>query len=261
VTHAGAALEALVSGAIDITHAGSIPVLAARERKLPVWNVADGVGDVVGIVTRADSGIKTVADLRGKTVAFAGKASVPYALLKLALEDTGASIDDVMLVTARYPEMPLLLEKKAVDALTGTEPFISMLGAKGEGRLLMKVSDKLQVKEGTVIGGTVAVSESFAHNHPEALRTFLTEFQDASRFIQTNPDKAADIFGKIFPGVVTQKSFEYGLESGLHYFKDVRPSHSDWVKMVEFTNKTGFTKISNPDEFLRGYLHPEFLNK
>jgi NitT/TauT family transport system substrate-binding protein/sulfonate transport system substrate-binding protein len=259
VTHAAAAIEALVSGAIDITHAGSIPLMQARERGLPIWNVADGVGDVVGIAVRADSPIKSAADLKGKTLAFPGKGSVPYALIELALEGTGVQVSDLTLVVARFPEMPLILERKAVDGFAGTEPFISMLASNGKARILLRTSDKLKLKEGTFIGGTLGVSEEFARKYPEALKAFLHEFQETSRYIKQNPKPAADIFEKIYPGVVTQSSFTYALSHGLVYFHDIRPTHEDWVKMIEFTNKSGLSKIADPKKFLDGYLHPEFV--
>src|SRR5574340_353410 len=135
-THAGAAIEAMVAGSMDITDAAALPLMQAHERGLDIWGVADSVGDVTGIVVRNDSGIKTAADLKGKTLAFPGKGALQQTLVEMALEGTGVPISDVNLVRARFPEMPLLLEKKAVDGFAGAEPFLSMVLAKGEARML-----------------------------------------------------------------------------------------------------------------------------
>lgn len=258
-THAAAAIEAMVADSMDITDAAALPLMQARERGIDIYAVADAVGDVTGIVVRSDSGIKTGADLKGKTLAFPGKGSLQQTLVQMVLEDSGVNINEVNLVRARFPEMPLLLEKKAVDGFAGAEPFLSMVLSKGEARLLFKASSRIQQKEGTMIVGQVAVRGAFARQHPEALKAFLKEFQEASRFIKSNPNDAAKIFASVFPGGVNDEIFKYALNNGLVYFHDVKPRKEDWLKLIAFSNKAGLTNINNPEAFLKDYLHPEFV--
>ncbi|WP_397474702.1 ABC transporter substrate-binding protein [Pusillimonas sp.] len=258
-THAGAAIEAMVAGSIDITNAAALPLILAHAQGLDIWGVADSIGDVSGIVVGKDSGIDSVADLAGKTLAYPGRGSLQQALIEAALEEGGVASSEVRLVRARFPEMPLLLQREAVDGFSGTEPFISMLLSQGEGKLLYRLSDKLQQKENTMIIGQIGVRGEFARQHPDALRAVLAEFQEASRFVRSNPKEAAKVFAAVFPTVVDEKSFTYALEHGLVYFEDVQPNKDQWIKFLEFSNKAGLTEIADPDAFLDSYLHPEFL--
>ncbi len=260
VSHAGAAIEAMVAGSIDITDAAALPLIQAAERGLGIWGVADSIGDVVGIVVRSDSAIYRPADLKGKTIAYPGKGSLQYALFDMALAGTNVKSSDINLVRAGFPEMPLLLEKKSVDGFAGADPFLTYVLAKGEARLLFRPSSILKQKEGTMVVGAIGVRSDFAKAHPDALRAFLSEFREASRSIKKNPDDAAEIFSKIFPGVVTRSNFSFALKNGLVYFEDVKPRAQDWIKFLEFSNNAGLTKIADPAAFLSNYLHPEFVD-
>jgi sulfonate transport system substrate-binding protein len=260
MTHAAPAIEGLIAGSIDIADGGSLPLIAGRARGLDYWAVGDTVGDVTGLVVRIDSNIKTLADLKGKKIAYPGKGSWQYGLLLMALEGTGVNIDQIHLIGARFPEMPLLLQKKAVDGFVGVEPFLSMTVANGQAKLLFRPSWKITQKENTLVSGQVIVRPDFARQHPQALRIFLKEFANASRFVKHNPKEAAAIFHKLFPNVVTEKVFNQAVKSGLIYLEDPKPRTDEWVKFVALTNKLGLTKISNPEEFVKAYVHPEFFD-
>jgi ABC-type nitrate/sulfonate/bicarbonate transport system substrate-binding protein len=258
VTHAAPAIEGMIAESIDITDAGVLPLIEGRARGLDYWAVADAVGDVTGLVVDTNSNIKAPADLKGRKIAYPGKGSWQYGLLLMALEGTGVTIDQIQLVGARFPEMPLLLQKKAVDGFAGVEPFMSMVIAKGEARLLFRPSSQLAQKENTLISGHVVVRPDFARQHPDALRAFLKEFGDASRFVKNDPKEAAAIYHKLFPTVVTEEVFLQALRSGLVYLEDIKPRAEDWVKFVTLTNRLGLTKIGDPEGFARAYIHPEF---
>ena len=155
--------------------------------------------------------------------------------------------------------MPLLLQKKAVDGFVGVEPFLSVTVAKGQAKLLFRPSWKITQKENTLVSGQVIVRPDFARQHPEALRIFLKEFANASRFVKNNPKEAAAIYHKLFPNVVTEEIFHQAVKSGLVYLEDPKPRVDDWVKFVMLTNKLGLTKIGDPEGFVKAYVHSEFF--
>lgn len=260
MTHAAPAIEALVADSIDITDAGVLPLITGKARGANYFAVADAVGDVTGIVVRADRKINSVADLKGTTIAFPGKGSWQYGLLLMALDGTNVKESDLKLVRSRFPEMPVLLRKGSVDGFAGAEPFMSSVLATGEAKLLFRPSSILQQKEGTLISGHVVARGEFIERHPDLLRLILKEFADTSRFIRNNPDEAGQLFAKIFPGVVTQEVFASAVKNGLMYLEDVKPRVGDWVKFIKATNRYGLTEIANPDEFAKSYIRPEFVD-
>ncbi|MCD6673215.1 MAG: ABC transporter substrate-binding protein [Burkholderiaceae bacterium] len=260
MTHAGPAIEALVANSIDITDAGVLPLITGKARGADYFAVADAVGDVTGLVVRTDRNINSVADLKGKTLAFPGKGSWQYGLTLMALESTSLKESDLKLVRSRFPEMPVLLQKGSVDGFAGAEPFMSTLLSTGDAKSLFRPSSVLQQKEGTLISGHVVARRDFIEKHPEILRLILKEFAESSRFIRNNPEVAGEIFAKIFPGVVTKEVFTYAVKNGLVYLNDVKPRVDDWVKFIETTNRYGLTEIANPREFAQNYIRPEFVD-
>ena len=83
--------------------------------------------DVAGVVTRADSGIETWADLEGKTTAVnALKTLGDLTIMHLAEED-GADPQALNFSEIGFPDMPAQLERGNTDAVWIPEPFLSQL--------------------------------------------------------------------------------------------------------------------------------------
>jgi putative hydroxymethylpyrimidine transport system substrate-binding protein len=93
-------------------------VLFAREQDVPVVSVAALVQHPLNsLMTLADSGIESPADLAGKSVAMAGLPA-DEAFLQTILEDSGLSMDDVEVINVGYDLMPAVLSGRA-DAVIG----------------------------------------------------------------------------------------------------------------------------------------------
>jgi len=85
---------------------------------LPLVRIATLVATPLNsLVVLADSGIKTLADLKGKTVGYS-VGGFETALLKVMLEGVGLKLSDVTLVNVNFSLSPSLLSKK-VDAVIG----------------------------------------------------------------------------------------------------------------------------------------------
>jgi sulfonate transport system substrate-binding protein len=260
MTHAAPVIEAMVAGELDLADGGSPPLIQARAAGHDIYAVGDTLGEVTGLVVRKDAGITTIRELKGRHLAFPGKLSWQFALLRMALEDVGLSVDDVRLSLARLPEMPLLFEKKAVDGFVGVDPFVSLVVFNGQGTILFRPSMKLTHKEGTIVGGNVAARGAFARQHPEAVTLYLKEFQATSRWMKENPREAGRLFEKILKGRVTEPLFMYMMAHGLTYFQNIKPRYEDMTDLVNLLNKYQITTIADVDGFVKGYVRPEFAS-
>ena len=85
-------LEAINAGSVDFGYVGDAPPIFAQAGGARIKYVAavKSAGQTQAIVVPRDSSIKTLADLRGKRVAF-GKGSSAHNLLVAALEKAGLS--------------------------------------------------------------------------------------------------------------------------------------------------------------------------
>jgi len=95
-----------------------LEVLAARGQEVPVVSIAALVQHPLNcLMTLADSGIESPADLKGKSVAMAGLPA-DEAFLSTILADSGLSMDDVELINVGYDLLPAVLSGRA-DAVIG----------------------------------------------------------------------------------------------------------------------------------------------
>ena len=117
-------LEALNAGAVDFGSTGETPPIFAQAANAPLVYIAHEPPAPRGeaILVPKDSPIKSVADLRGKKVAFNKGSNVHYLLVK-ALEEAGLTYADVEPSFLAPADGRAAFEKGAVDAWVIWDPF------------------------------------------------------------------------------------------------------------------------------------------
>ncbi len=170
------------SGEIDIA---SVPTnLAAKLNAKLNGNVkmlALNTGCVLYIAEKGDS-IKTVADLKGKTVYSTGEGANPEYVLRAVLSASGNDPDkDVTLkFVAENSELVTLLAKGDAEVALVPEPFLTTACAKVEGlRSALSIGDiwKDLGKEGSVYMGCVIAKADYVEKNKAAVDKFLEEYK------------------------------------------------------------------------------------
>lgn len=93
----------------------------------------------IGLIARADRGIKTVADLKGKRIAVP-PPGVQVLALTAALDKVGLKLDrDVTSVPVAFADQPAVLERGDLDAYVGTEPLCTQSVVSGRGLRINEV--------------------------------------------------------------------------------------------------------------------------
>ena len=112
------ALQLVATGKMDYAIAGGDQVLVARGQGIPVVYLMSLYAEFPpAIIAKAESGIKTATDLKGKTVGlplYGTNLLAAQAIIKRA----GLAEQDVNLIDIGYTQIPSLLEDK-VDAMVG----------------------------------------------------------------------------------------------------------------------------------------------
>ncbi|HEY0790576.1 MAG TPA: aliphatic sulfonate ABC transporter substrate-binding protein [Chthoniobacterales bacterium] len=119
-------LEALNGGAIDFGHTGQPPPIFAQASGVPLVYVAttESSPDNSGLLVAQSSPLRTVADLKGKRLAFArGSSSHLFVVQRLA--QAGLALTDVKSVYLQPPEARAAFQAGAVDAWAVWDPFFS----------------------------------------------------------------------------------------------------------------------------------------
>ena len=185
-----ALLEALNAGSIDFGRTGDSPPIFAQASGSTLKYTAVGKSKFngSGILVKNDSTIKTLADLKGKTIGFAKGSSSHYLLVK-ALEKTGLSYDDIKPAYLSPGDARVAFEQGDIDAWVVWDPFTADTEMTADARLLVNgeglTSDRdffLASSEFTKHGDIIKVvleeiqnSSDWANKHPEELATMLSE--------------------------------------------------------------------------------------
>ncbi|WP_430911675.1 sulfonate ABC transporter substrate-binding protein [Methylobacterium sp. sgz302541] len=135
-------LEALNAGALDFGTAGETPPIFAQAASDALTYVAHEPAAPRGeaILVPKDSPIRSVAELKGKTVAFTRGSNVNY-LVVSALKKAGLTLADITPVYLTPADGRAAFERGAVDAWGVWDPFYAAAVVTGNARVLSDGTD------------------------------------------------------------------------------------------------------------------------
>lgn len=177
---------AFQSDSIDIGFLGWQPAATGIAQGIPIKVVAieNDAGGAEGLVVRADSGIKSLADLKGKSVATRRGSSAHTALLR-GLEFAKIPQSEVRIVDIDVTALIPAFTKGDVPAAWYWEPWMGLLKRNG-GTLI--VTDR---EVGFPVGILWAATDKWLKANPEAMQRFLAVLDAAQARIKQNPKQAA----------------------------------------------------------------------
>jgi ABC-type nitrate/sulfonate/bicarbonate transport system substrate-binding protein len=197
----GDAMPALVAGKIDGCLATPFPMAnAINQSRVPVMIVHqllsfgfDGHYDDATVV-RTDSGIKTVADLKGKTFGVNAIGGTLDMGVRIMARKAGINPDkDLTVVEARPPFLAGMVRDNKIQAATLFQPFFEEAMAKGDLKVLYQSSD--------IYGGPtdyvfMAFDEKFLKAHPQAVRDYVEDYLRAVNWSLDNRAEAVKIYAE-----------------------------------------------------------------
>ncbi len=130
-------LEALGAGALDFGATGDVPPLFAQAANGNLLYVGQysGSPDGSAILVRKDSPIQTLADLKGKKLAFK-RGSRAHNVAVKALRKGGLSVDDVQALDLAPPDASAAFKTGAIDAWSIWDPYLAIAEADPDTRIL-----------------------------------------------------------------------------------------------------------------------------
>ncbi|MDR7307075.1 sulfonate ABC transporter substrate-binding protein [Rhodoferax saidenbachensis] len=185
-------LEALNVGSIDFGDVGEAPPIFAQAAGTPLVyaGATQPRPKLEALILPPGSPVKTVADLKGKRVAFNKGSNVQYFLAKL-LEKKGLKYTDVQTVFLSPPDARAAFEKGAIDAWVIWDPFLAAAQKQLGAQIL---ADAQGVVNNRLYYFT---SRDYATNNTDVLKIALKEVDEVEKWISKNKDAAAVELSKV----------------------------------------------------------------
>jgi len=191
------ALEAVNAGEIDVSSGGGTNFftgLAAGGDYLAIGIENGSAGVSSGIVASEGSGIKTIEDLKGHTIAVNQGGTGHYLALR-ALDKAGIDPSEVTLEFLPPADGIAAFQSGAVDAIAIWDQYFATA----------------QLQPGSVVVATGEdldslnivfhfVTRSFYEEHPEAVAAFIRALSDVSAQTAANPQLVLDFYKQLGAG-------------------------------------------------------------
>jgi sulfonate transport system substrate-binding protein len=184
------AIEAMNAGDVDITY-GSISAgvgALAGKSDFKIFAVEPEQPTNEGIIVSKNSGITSLADLKGKKIAVNEAGTGEYLAL-LALEKAGLTKEEVTLVNLQPPEAAAAFGSGQVDAWATWSSFTGLAEDEMGGKMLIDGGELGSLNDTPFI-----VTTSFAEKYPTLVKAVYEGLADAAAWIKSNQAEAIKFY-------------------------------------------------------------------
>jgi sulfonate transport system substrate-binding protein len=191
------ALEFLNAGSIDFGSTAGSAALLSKINGNPIKSIyVYSQPEWTALVTRKDTSINKIEDLKGKRVAVT-RGTDPHIFLVRALLSRGLSERDISEVLLQHPDGKTALIRGDVDAWAGLDPMMAQAQVEDGARLFYRNKDANTY-------GILNSREEFLKNYPDLARRVLAVYENARKYCLANYDdeKRAFIEATKLPGAV-----------------------------------------------------------
>jgi sulfonate transport system substrate-binding protein len=180
------ALEALNASALDFGSTAGAAALVGKINGNPIKSIYSfSKPEWTALVTRPDTGITKVEDLKGKSVAVT-RGTDPHIFLIRALADVGLSEADITPVLLQHADGKTALTRGDVDAWAGLDPLMASAELEDKAQLFFR-------NPAANSYGILNVREEFLTAQPEVTARVLTVYEKARTYSLANLAEVKDL--------------------------------------------------------------------
>lgn len=205
-------LEALNVGSIDIGRTGDAPPVIAQAADAPLVYIGGSAPKdrSSALLVQSDSPVQTIADLRGKKVAYAKGSSANYLVVKV-LAEGGLTLNDVESVYLPASDARSAFEQGSVDAWVIWDPFYAAAQEQAGARVL-RDSEGLAANRDFYLA-----NNTYVEQNQDVIAAIEQETQAVAAWADSNPEEVVSILSPILgiePAVLdtVTKRRNYGFE-------------------------------------------------
>ncbi|MFT4266311.1 MAG: sulfonate ABC transporter substrate-binding protein [Xenophilus sp.] len=178
-------LEALGAGAIDLGSVGDTPPVFAQAGGSRLVYAAATPSAQHAVLVPKNSPIRTVAELKGRKVAF-GKGSSAHNVTVKALAQAGLTFDDIVPTYLSPADATAAFNGGNIDAWVVWDPYYAIAEERYGARAIADTSDKRLASSSYYMAG-----QDFAARHPAVLAAVLDEVRKTTEWAGQHRDALA----------------------------------------------------------------------
>jgi NitT/TauT family transport system substrate-binding protein len=189
--------EALISNKVQAAFIVAPMAIALRAQGVPIKVVYLGHRYGSAVVVRKNGPIKTIADLRGRTIAIPSRFSDERLLLIRAMKVWGMKLGDVKMVEMAPPDVSGALAAGAIDGFSMGEPFPSQAEMGGFGRILFQARDYWPDYMSCIL----VVRQDLIDTRPDVVQVLVDGIARSGLWLDKGKpyrDDAADFVGRFY---------------------------------------------------------------
>jgi NitT/TauT family transport system substrate-binding protein len=198
--------QGLAADAIDVG-LGSGPELAFVAKGAPVLGICAYAGPVnLMMVVRPDSGIKTVADLKGKRISASTVGSLTDWVTREVSRQQGWGNDGIVVTPLGTNEAQVAaMRSKETEGLAVDPAGAFELEEKGVGKILLRYSTVAPV----FINHVSYATNKIIAEHPEQLKAFLAAWFDTVAWMKANKDETVKLASPVMHATLDITARDY----------------------------------------------------
>jgi NitT/TauT family transport system substrate-binding protein len=189
--------EALISNKVQAAFVVAPLAIALVSQGVPIKVVYLGHRYGSAVVVRKNGPVKTVPDLKGRTIAIPSRFSDERLLLFRAMKVWGLKPTDVKMVEMAPPDVSGALAANAIDGFSMGEPFPSQAEIAGFGRILFQAREYWPDYMSCIL----VVRQDLIDQRPDVVQTLVDGIARSGLWLdQGKPyrEDAADFVGRFY---------------------------------------------------------------
>jgi sulfonate transport system substrate-binding protein len=245
-------MSAFSAGALDVGYVGVAPATTAvANRTARVTVLAQANSEGSALVIRKDSRIQSVSELRGKTIAIPGHATVQDFLLHKVLAEKNLLAGQTNVMVIKPPEMIGALRNRDIDGFIAWEPFPAKAVTMEVGKVLIYSRDIWKDHPCCVL----AVDSRFLEGRGEEAKKIVKAHVRATDFINQHPREAMQI-GVKYTGM-DEKTVSMAMKNVKYAYFFNADAEKEYV---HFLSQWKYIKMEDVSTFTRQFINLQILN-
>jgi len=184
-------LEAMNVGAVDIGATGDSPPIFAQAAGAAIVYVAGGpISNGQAIIVKSGSSIRSLADLKGRRVAFT-KGSSAHNITIAALEKAGLGYADITPINLSPADAAAAFARDSIDAWAIWDPYLAIAEKTQGAREVVNAADV------TKTYSFYLANRKFAEKYPKVLGEVLAGLSEAANWAESNRGKVAEALAAV----------------------------------------------------------------